>query len=817
MKNMLMIGSAHLDPVWLWQWQEGYQEVKATFRSALDRMNEFPDFVFTCACAGYYEWVEENDPEMFAEITRRVAEGRWGIMGGMWIQPDMNTPSAESFARQLLYSQRYFKEKFGHIANTGYNVDSFGHNAMFPQLLKRAGMENYVWMRPSIIENPEIPEGPMWWEAPDGSRVMAYRIKFEYNGFHNLPEKIETMFKFADELGKPVMCFYGVGNHGGGPTIENLNEIEKYRVEAPRGNDVAYASPDDYFCQLHDNNTELPVWRDELQHHASGCYSTHSESKRKHRMAENALVRMEKFGVLSHILTGHNLKHPFVMQAWKNLMFNEFHDIMGGCSLPESMEDAVMQLNETLSIAAREENAALQRISWQVDTIKGHPDRVRSKEESWMFWGIRGQGTPVVVFNPHPFEATGNIIVRQPVKVVRDDDGNPVPCQVIRATRTNGEQDRWDGLFRATVPPLGYKLYWMFLEEGEPVANTLTASETVLENSFLRAEFDPSNGELTALIRKDSGRNVLVSPAQLRLFDITAVDTWAHNVFKFDVPAGKFGDGRVTVLEDGPARAVVRVVYTHENSEAELRYILNADSDQLDIDVRLNLNMKHRMVKFCLPTIFTDGKDVSEISCGAITRRANGDEEHCQRWVAMQGKDGGLAVFNDGKYSYSALDGELRMTLANTSIFADHYGQEMRDDTCVFMDQGNQKFKLALCPYDGTWQSANPDRRAAELNQPLVHVVETYHEGPLAAEYQGVQMDNSAISLLSFKRAENGLGYVLRLCEINGSAQNVRLDLHLVNRTEELAFLPFEIKTLFIPDDPAKAIKEILITELDAE
>ena len=144
MSTMMMIGNAHIDPVWLWRWKEGYHEVKATFRSALDRMNENPEFVFSCACADYYRWVEESDPEMFREIQRRVAQGQWVIAGGLWIQPDMNTPSGESFVRHLLYSQRYFYEKFGRIAVTGYNVDSFGHNAMMPQLFRLSGIENYV-------------------------------------------------------------------------------------------------------------------------------------------------------------------------------------------------------------------------------------------------------------------------------------------------------------------------------------------------------------------------------------------------------------------------------------------------------------------------------------------------------------------------------------------------------------------------------------------------------------------------------------------------------------------------------------------------
>ena len=811
MKTMQMIGNAHIDPVWLWQWREGFHEVKATFRSALDRMNETPEFVFTCACACYYQWVEENDPEMFDEIRARVAEGRWSIVGGMWIQPDMNAPSGESLARQLMYSQRYFKEKFGIIATTGYNVDSFGHNATMPQLFNKAGIENYIWMRPGIHENPNIPEGPMTWESPDGSKVQAYRIFGEYTTSHNIPEKIERLFAFSEKIGRPVLCFYGVGNHGGGPTMENLREINAYRAENEKGGEVIYSSPDRYFAELRASGAELPVWKNELQHHASGCYSTHSLSKHKHREAESALLRMEALNTLSHKLTGHNPKSEFVRQAWNNVMFNEFHDLMGGCSLPESMEDCVIQLDEAISIAAREENAGLQKIAWKVDTSKALPV-VRSKEEDWKLWGVHGQGTPVVVFNPHAFEAEGSVVTRRPIRSVRDDSGNPVPVQIIRATRTNGE-DRWDSVFRARVPALGYRLYWIFLEETEKFESSLSASEKHLENDFIRAEFDPLTGALTHLIDKKTGKDALAAPARARLMDIEHADTWAHMIFKFDIPAGQFSDAKVTVQECGPVRAAVRVTTRFGLSELEQKYILYANADQIEVEAKLDMHEHHRMVKLCFPT---SGKvDVAEIPYGAIERTMNGDEEHCQRWVAMQGEDGGLAMLNDGKYSYSAVDGELRMTISNTSIFADHYGQKQRDDTCQFMDMGVQKFRYALVPYAGSYKAAKLSRRAAVLNQPLPAIAETYHTGPLGGELCGIRIGSETVDLGAIKRSENGEGYILRMVETAGQAQNICVDFHLADRRMNLTFTPHEIKTVLIPDDASKPVREVPITEIE--
>jgi alpha-mannosidase len=160
-KTLHMIGNAYLDPVWLWQWQEGFQAAKATFRSALDRLRESDDFLFTSSSAAIYEWIEHNDPGMFEEIRERIAEGRWEIVGGWWIQPDCNLPDGESLARQGLYGQRYFKEKFGVTARVGYNVDSFGHSGMLPQILKQSGLDCYVFMRPSPQEKG-LPGRPFW-------------------------------------------------------------------------------------------------------------------------------------------------------------------------------------------------------------------------------------------------------------------------------------------------------------------------------------------------------------------------------------------------------------------------------------------------------------------------------------------------------------------------------------------------------------------------------------------------------------------------------------------------------------------------------
>jgi len=814
MTKIFAVGNAHIDPVWLWQWHDGYSEVKATFRSALDRLNENPNFVFTSACACYYKWVEESDPEMFEEIRARIKEGRWCIVGGMWIQPDMNAPSGESLARQLLYSQRYFMEKFGVTAKVGYNVDSFGHNGMMPQIYKLGGISGYIWMRPDEAENKDIPLNLMAWQGVDGTQILSSLILWGYcTGHENLYDKLERWSVKSDELGQPMMCFYGVGNHGGGPTIEQLKFIDKYLAEAPRRDEAKYSCPNEFFEAIAPLKPQLPVWKGEYQHHASGCYSTHSLSKHKHRETENALVRAETLTSLSSILTGHKGKDEFMRQAWENLMFNEFHDVMGGCSLPEALDDCVRQYDEALSIAEREENRALQKISWSVDTLKGHPLRVRSKEEDWFFWGRNGQGTPLVVFNPHGYECEDTIKLRRPVLNVKDDDGNRVPAQAVRASRTNGD-DTLDGIFRAKVPALGYRLYWLFLENNEEAFDTdLACTETVLENSCLRAEFDVCSGALKRLYNKKTGREVLSAPSSTKVMDITPCDTWAHAVFKFDNEIGVFGNAVLKLEENGPVRSVMRITTKYENSTLVLRYILYAYSGNIELEAVLDNHTKHSMIKLCFPTKAV--KEISEIPFGAIERTLCGNEEHCQRWVAMQEEKGGLALINDGKYSYSAPNGEMRMTLSNTSIMADHFGQHRRDENCRFMDQGEQRFRMMLVPFEDKWQDANLSRLAETLNRPMSAVIETYHEGKLGDKCEGIEISRQNVDLSAFKRAEDDKGWIVRLYETAGKDTQASVDVKLVGRKLALSFRGFEIKTIYLPDDEEQQPKEVLFTEFE--
>jgi alpha-mannosidase len=263
-------------------------------------MDENADFVFTHTSVLFLQWVEESDPELFARIRERVAEGRWQVVGGWWIEPDCNIPAGESFVRQGLYGQRWLLDRFGITATTGANLDSFGHNASLPQILRRSGLDSYVFLRPKPDENAEVP-GPLFhWESADGSSVLAYRIPHEYCaprddlGDH-VAKSLATLPDESDELA----VFYGVGNHGGGPTRANLRSI----AELDRSGDgtrLELSSLRRFFDAV--AGEDAPVWRGDLQYHAPGCYTTHSGVKRWNRRAETLLQRAEKWSVVADAL-----------------------------------------------------------------------------------------------------------------------------------------------------------------------------------------------------------------------------------------------------------------------------------------------------------------------------------------------------------------------------------------------------------------------------------------------------------------------------------------------------------------------------------
>lgn len=800
-QTLHMIGNAHLDPVWLWQWQEGFQETKATFRSALDRMKESEDFLFTSSSAANYEWIEHHEPEMFEEIKQYIAEGRWEIVGGWWVQPDCNVPGGESFVRQGLYGQHYFQEKFGVTAKVGYNVDSFGHHGMLPQILRKSGMNQYIFMRPSPQEKG-LPGRLFWWESDDGSKVLTFRIPFEYCTWGKELDK--HVWRTAGELREPyndLMCFYGVGNHGGGPTKENIESVRRLNedLQFPK---LSFSTPNRFFADLSEKDLTFPVVHDDLQHHASGCYAAHSGVKRWNRHTENLLLKAEKFAAVADWAAGQ--AYPDFSRAWKNVLFNQFHDILAGTSLEAAYEDAQDSYGEANSIASRGLNDAIQSLSWRIDI----------EEEEGM--------KPIVVFNPHSWQSQVNVELEvgglKESDVLVDDEGLQIPMQTVQSQATAGGRYRLS--FIADLPPMGYRVYKTLKHEQKQTFPGIKANDHTLENDLYRVEIDPETGFVTSLYDKQKNFELLDGPAARPAVMRDESDTWSHNVLRYDEECGQFKAKSVKRVEHGSVKSVIRVTSEYGKSTLVQDFTMYPNLNQIDVHVTVNWQEQFKVLKLKFPVNLVFRKGTYEIPYGHIVRECNGEEEPGQSWIDISGTHPptgelyGLSLLNDGKYSFDIHNKEMSLTVLRSPIYAHHDPLiPDPDGHYTFIDQGIQRFTYSLLPHEGNWETADTVRKASELNQKPETVIETYHEGTLPQKDSFLAVDSNHVAVSALKKAEDSEDLILRCYETVNHGTTATIRLPKWNRTIEAAFKPSEIKTFRIPKDPGEPVVETNLLE----
>jgi alpha-mannosidase len=791
-----MIGNAHIDPVWLWQWPEGYQEVRATFQSAVERMDEYPEFVFTCDSVVYLQWVEESDPELFARIRERIAEGRFQVIGGWWVEPDCNIPSGESYVRQALYGQRYLHDRFGITSSTGSNVDPFGHNAMLPQILHKSGLDSYVFQRPGPKELA-LPGQYFWWQSADGSQVLAYRIPHEYcSPRGDIDEHVQKVLAELPADGPQLMVFYGVGNHGGGPTRANIESIRRLN-ETGGTSRLEFSSPRAFFDSVvKDDN--IPVHTGEMLHHAVGCYSAHSGVKRWNRRTENVLQRAEKWAVVADVLGGARYPLEDLTDAWKLVLFNQFHDTLAGTSIAPAYEDSRDQYGHACSLAANAFNRAVQTISRRID-IPAEPE-------------LR----PLVVFNPHPWRLQTDVEFEYtwlPADGARmtDDDGAPVPVQSIRP-HTTMSSSRGRLVFPADVPPLGYRVYKVY--PGADQLVPLNATETTLENEFIALEIDPATGWLSRLDDKRTGVDLAARGPHAVVVDDHS-DTWGHGVLKFDRIAGEFDCTSVRLVEHGPVRAVIRVESGFGDSTLIEDVVLGANARFVEVRSTLDWREKLRILKIRVPTSVQTDRATFEVPYGHLEREANGDEQPAQAWVDVSGPHDGLSVVNDSKYGHDVQGGDIGITVARSAVYAWHHPRVLDEPTgrYEYLDQGGQDFTYRLVPHAGDWRVAGAVRLAAELNQPAFTLIESYHAGELPARASFMSDGDGDVVATVLKAAEDDDALVVRAYESSGRPARAMIELPLVGRTIEAEFGPAEIKTFRVPRDPASPIRETNLLE----
>jgi alpha-mannosidase len=808
-----MIGQAHLDPAWLWRWPEGRAEALATSRSAADRLREYPDFHFVRGEAQIYDWIEREDPALFAEIVARIREGRWHVVNGMIVQPDMNLPQGESFVRHFLLGKAYMREMLGVEPAVAYCVDSFGHAETLPQIFRKCGCEAYVFMRPGPHEMPGVPQA-FWWQAPDGSRVLTFRIAGSYGTRTlELSAHIDRALEQKPDGLSDTMCFFGVGNHGGGPTIAQIEALHALQGERDDV-EIRFSSPQIYFDAVRATAEGWPTVAEELYFHATGCYSANSGLKRAHRQAECRLLVAERMAALAHAWVGREVEGKTLRQLWVSTCFNQFHDILGGCTVKDAADDAIAALQRVVVTAQEITDDAGRAIASQVNTAVPGGSAVPS-------------GT-VVLFNPAA-EPVEQYVEYEPWTEwdawdaggwgLADERGEPVAWQKITSHEalTSPEGRGIHRLvFRASLPPLGYRVFRFAkgLPQGD-LASAVKVTPATLENEHLRIALDPATGDIRSCVDVASGLE-LVGPAGWNVMQALedTSDTWSHRETRWEKVVGTFGKPVITVAENGPLQASLLVERSYEDASTLAdadgargtllqELIVRRDEPELLIRNWLFWQGRWRMLKLACDVAVTEPHAARDVPFGFSVWPADGTERAGQMWVGVSGdatadpaQTAGLALLNDGKYGCDVSGSTVRLTVLRCPPYAYHvpphvFGTKLRYD---WLDQGSQEFTVVLRPHVGDWREAEVVKRARELNLPLPAITMHSHAGkrPKSASLAG--LTNADMELTALKLAEDGDGYIVRVADRHGRPS--RGALVWGAQSFSLALAPFEVVTL---------------------
>ena len=777
------VGNSHIDMAWLWPWTETVEVVRNTFRSVLDLMSEYPDFKFTMSSARTYEWMEEKYPDLFKEIQQRVKEGRWEIVGGMWVEPDLNMPDGESLVRQILVGKRYFQEKFGVDTRIGWNPDSFGYSWQLPQIYKKSGMDYFVTQKLLWAhEFTTFPYKLFWWEAPDGSRLLTY-FPHDYAGGIDAESLTKDLSVWMPSIYGPqlhdtaeIMHLYGVGDHGGGPTrtmLDNANRLTSPNTVFPK---FEFSTATAFFTDLEKKLPEMnvPEWKDELyfQYHR-GVFTTQAETKRRIRRSEEAMLNAEKFSSLA-MLYGRPYPHDEFQLGWKDLLFDHFHDIMPGSGIAVNYLDAKRNLENVQRMSAEISHGALAEISAHIDT--------------------QGDGIPVVVFNSLSWPRTDVVKIEaqlpasaQQVEVV-DSGGHRALSQLLTL---DPETHRVRLLLLASIPSLGYKTYFVRAASGKGNApdSRLRASADTLENDFIRIKVDPASGCMTSLFDKRSQTEAL---APVETDTGGPKDRICGNLLQAFVDKPKQWDAwnidadfekqhwdldhadEVKLVESGPLRAVIRLKNHFQNSTFVRDITMYAGMPRVDVKTHADWHEKHILLKVAFPVSAHNDKATFEIPFGSVQRPTTRNtpaeqaqfEVPAERWADISDDKHGFSLLNDCKYGYDAKGNVLRLSLLRSPDWPDPHA-----------DEGQHDFTYSLYPHGGSWQEAQTIRRGYELNYKPVMFAAEKHQGTLPPEHAFLQVRPDNVIVTAIKKAEGDDSLIVRFYEWAGKATDVKLQL----------------------------------------
>lgn len=681
-----------------------------TFSTALTLMDEYPHYRFTVSQAQLYDYTKRYYPRLYERIKEKVESGQWEPNGSTWVEMDCNIPSGESLVRQFLYGKRLFQEEFGRETKVLWLPDVFGYSAALPQIMKKAGVDYFLTNKIQWNDTNRFPHNLFQWEGIDGSRVLAHIPPTgNYNG-SMAPKQLHDLWAGFQpkHLVRDVIYSYGFGDGGGGVTREMLERAKRVR-NMPGLPQCETSTAGGYFASVAPTMPDLPIWRGELYFELHrGTYTTQARNKRFNRKSEILYRQVEMWNSLAGMITGHPYPKEVAKKGWQAILLHQFHDIIPGSSIAEVYEDSTRDYERIMSAGEQAVQAAMQAIARRIDT--------------------GGVTSPVVVFNSRSWAATD--IAELPIDgdaphwVATDLDGHMLPAQIVES-----ESGRRLIFLACDVPAMGYKVFSVApASEGDTagpagLATVVTGPNgwpEAVDTPLLRLEFS-SDGRLTSIYDKTAQREVLDHPGignEWQLFEDRPHrwDAWDIELQYRDKP---LGTGRVTalsVIENGPVRAVIRCQKAVGGAEFQQDITLYGHTQRIDFATTGEWHEKHALLKVAFPVKIRAAYATFDIAYGAVERSTHENtswdqaqfEVSAHKWADLSEGNYGVSLLNDCKYGYDVLHNVLRLSLLRAPTYPDPHA-----------DEGRHYFTYSLYPHCGNWREGQTVQAAYSLNQPF--------------------------------------------------------------------------------------------------
>jgi alpha-mannosidase len=779
-----LICNAHLDPVWQWRWEEGCAEALSTFGNAVDLLKEHGRFIFNHNEAILYQWVRRYDPALFRQIQKLVREGRWCISGGWYLQPDVNIPGTESLIRHILVGRQFFREHFDVEPRVAYNFDSFGHSGGLPQILRQAGYEMYIHMRP-WDPDLKLPSDLYRWRGVDGSEILAHRIAIGYyhTEYDNLPERLEAAKEMALRLQRDVPVFWGLGNHGGGATRNALEAIDSV-IRTEGAVNIIHSTTEKLYDALKRYRKTAPVVQGDLQRVFTGCYTSLARVKRRAQKSLAEVVQLEALRAWAwHTKT---LPYPDVglEEIWRDHLFNDFHDILPGSAVEPAELDALDQYGKVSESLRRLRLDVLARAN-----ADGRPRKLY---------------IPLTVWNTNPGCRQAPVEVECVVDLrpkwkgewhlrLASLEGGEIVCQEEQPESVLPFAWRRKIVFMADLPQVGCERYKIQCVEGSQPSRGVTP--------LLVHKLDEREGFVTSLDAGE-GRECLAGRLLVPLVVADYGDAWGNDCWKYREVVGHFkaDPDRSCVAEQGPIRTVRQSVHTFDRSSILMKTISYSTWPVIEYNLRINWNETRKRLKLSIPTVFKADSVLCEVPGGAIRRPADGEEHVQGRWCMLEGtlngRKTGFALINSGQHGFDFQDGELRLSVLRSAVYCHDKGQVIVEPpTPKFMDQGVHEVRLLITAGDADAVRDSLSGLADWLSAPPVALTHLPIGTKAAPTYEWLSLEPAGIRLLAVKRSNDGRSLVVRLQETTGFRTKARLGLAGTKRSVGISFRPYEIKT----------------------